>query len=62
MGGTIVNFQIFKLNFKKMMKKPILDFEIEPLDTSDWGEDFNRKTEEYIKELGILLANKRQWK
>ncbi|PIE84959.1 hypothetical protein CSA08_04530 [Candidatus Gracilibacteria bacterium] len=31
--------------------------EIEPLDTSDWGEEFNRKTEENTKKLKNLITN-----
>jgi hypothetical protein len=41
---------------------PFENVKIEPLDTSDWWEDFNNKTEENTKKLRILLAKNRQWK
>lgn len=36
------------------------DVVIEPLDTSDWWDEFNKKTEDNTKKLKTLLA--RKWK
>jgi hypothetical protein len=48
-----------EVNFKY---DPFSDVTIEPLDTSDWWEEFNRKTEKNTKKLRTLLAKRRKWK
>jgi antitoxin component of RelBE/YafQ-DinJ toxin-antitoxin module len=55
MSQTIATRQI---NLK--LDAPFKNVEIEPLDTSDWGEEFNRKTEENTQKLRTLLAKKRE--
>lgn len=42
-----------ELSFKTKTQN---SFEMEPLDTSDWGKDFHKKTREQMKKLDTLLA------
>ncbi len=43
-------------------KKRKKDFEIEPLDTSTWWEEFNKKTQELNKEAKDIFFNlKKEW-